>query len=1137
MPFHAWKSNLLRNRGLNAPDGRHLYAYRLESAEFYSLKSLLMNRLAQYQQAACRLGHRNQAPLDMIAEKIPGFPALFVLYAAEWWRQCYDGSGFSWQPILQSLGTEADGWNQAQRSACVRKGLQDWRLSPRESGGLRYLGTIALQGGLPMRLLAEARGGIGRLLRGVLKEAAKSRITVHDIQGWVASLDNHLPRTYRQPEIHVLLAQVVITVLRLKEEAKLTQSAGAIAQLEQYIPSWRERFPLPVGDTDAQGLIEQLIRDAVTIRIERKAVLFPIERFLGQDSDGLWHLSSSLTLPDDIDSARLSQFFREESSAFPRLLNMTLMVAGQSQTLSLRRLAGHDKYRIERRPCGVSDESAVAEHTLRLSTANGRAWTIPAPRGEELDDNLPWVFDAREESPRLLRQGSGSVATYEAIAAVPPSWVAVSEDGSATVLEGRLHLLERQLYRIRGIVHFSGGEGEIYRIRTGRAETSVESYMWSGQRLWQEFVRPGMAFLGRPRLYRMDEEGHSQPVANEPCWRPLGASTATTGNPLGPVEMRYPATGEVKHRARMVILPAAATLRLEFIDAGSGRIYLENWGAMSVQVLTDMTTEISRVADDLIISLRVTTAQRAPEWVELDVYWPHTPNPARLRLPYPAKGARIYDAHGDELRSGSLLAANQLLGVRVHALGGNPAAMARMSLEFRLNGTSSESSHDIFPPRNSVQVEIRLQDYAAEIAHLLANDDSPDATIGVVLRISGEKAVTFRIARYACRMERDVDRGFVQLDASGSESLTPDEITALPVMAFQLEAPEEEVVHLAPVNSEGIAVGAWKFAPETREPGSWLIFPAPAAGLLFRPILWTVSGTVVVNGYVAHSIGITQQTDREHALDTAIEVLANDFLDSGWADIERLVSQLSHLPLVTLDLWRRFAHSVGGMAALAMRFSGLSGNFLERFAQELPFSWETVPFKAWRGAIEQLKKQCDSQYGTTSNMILKFHVEKRIDELSSLHPALAYMLGIARAAAVGEVSNEVNLFRQLGANWFEEKLFSKDQGDLQHLLRNHAEADWPTAFNSRAIQARKNQSQARLLCQESFGFRDGLINLPILLAIQAATNDIGEWFDTPDLIHDLRTDIAFDPDWFTNAYNLTVARCLASGLMKLETEL
>ena len=38
---------------------------------------------------------------------------------------------------------------QAQRSDCVERGLQDWRLRLINAHGLRFLGSIAFQGGLP----------------------------------------------------------------------------------------------------------------------------------------------------------------------------------------------------------------------------------------------------------------------------------------------------------------------------------------------------------------------------------------------------------------------------------------------------------------------------------------------------------------------------------------------------------------------------------------------------------------------------------------------------------------------------------------------------------------------------------------------------------------------------------------------------------------------------------------------------------------------------------------------------------------------------------------------------------------------------------------------------------------------------
>jgi hypothetical protein len=229
------------------------------------------------------------------------------------------------------------------------------------------------------------------------------------------------------------------------------------------------------------------------------------------------------------------------------------------------------------------------------------------------------------------------------------------------------------------------------------------------------------------------------------------------------------------------------------------------------------------------------------------------------------------------------------------------------------------------------------------------------------------------------------------------------------------------------------------------------------------------------------------------------------------------------------------------MAALAIRFHRLPNNFLTCFPRELPFSWETVPFTAWHEAIEQLKQQCHEQFVAGSDTIFKIHVERSIDEMTQRHQALNSLLGLLRAVALRSDPPEIRALQHPNAlSALDGMLFSGDQSLLQRLLRNNADTNngtiqWPTAFNLRVSEARRNSLLGSLLCSIN-DYRDGLINLPILLAIQAATNDTKEWFESSDMIHDLRTHIAFDQDWFTEAYNLTTARCLSMGLLKLEIE-
>jgi len=81
-----WKNHLLEDRNLTKPDGRPLYQYRVSGNEYKALQQLLSHFLAK-------------VPLNNIHTR-SCIPGLFVLYAAEWWRREFNGSSWSWMPIL-----------------------------------------------------------------------------------------------------------------------------------------------------------------------------------------------------------------------------------------------------------------------------------------------------------------------------------------------------------------------------------------------------------------------------------------------------------------------------------------------------------------------------------------------------------------------------------------------------------------------------------------------------------------------------------------------------------------------------------------------------------------------------------------------------------------------------------------------------------------------------------------------------------------------------------------------------------------------------------------------------------------------------------------------------------------------------
>lgn len=1117
--FSDWKRNLLISREIEGPDRRALFQYRVTEAEFIELENLLRKWL----------GHLLiNFDLSQITH-LNGFAPLFVLYASEWWRRRFDGSQWSWDPILRDLNADPEDWNQNQRSACIELGLRDWGLEVKKTGGFRFLGTVAVQGGLPLKLLAQARGKIGLLLGQVLKQAGGTSITQNDLLTWVESLQGTLPKSYRQEVIFALLADVAWTVIRLKEQACLTPNVDAIARLDQQIKNWRDLFPLPVEDDHARGLIEQLVRDAAKVKTERQSAALPLERQLVQEDDGTWSLRSSLTLPDSISTSNLAKLFSINADEMPRAGELSISAGGQRLATTIRRMAGHESYRIERKPWGFSGPIAAEEHLLQLSTPDGRVWSATAPRGESLDEGLPWVFSAEDAAKRLLRQGGGSFAPLAAYVALPEGWSFTVNADATTNEQGTLPQFDRTLHLLRGSIQVNDGNNLTCRIRTGQAGAIEESYEWLGHRFWLNFKNPGVAFKGLPQLYRVSSDSTSQKVEGNPAWNVIGANTHAAIPLVGPIQARYPANGDVKQRSRLVVLPPNAVLSIDATDEKSGVIKLENWQASSARTQTKgILLEAKKHGADLHLELSANSTARTPETIEVDIFWQHSTMPAKLTLPFPAKGVRAFDANEKELHSGSHIAAQQILGIRLLILGGGHNS--RMSIEMRVNGGHARRSHQLRSLPDSLGTEVRLQDYASDIQHLFSTDDNPDTRVHVFLRIGGSEHFRFDIARYAAKLEREGNQ--IRLDADGNRVLTIEDIASLTALALRLEHPGDEAIQLPSCDSEGVPTGAWKFDPQSREPGCWLIYPSAETVMSFRPTLWPVRGDHELVSGLAKAINIIDEAEREAAIDAEIESMSWNFMDYGWTEIEQLAGQVGHLPLTTLDIWRRFARSPFGMAALALRFSKLPNGFLPRFDQELPFVWEAISFDAWKRAVTCLDKQCQESFGQEAGQVVfRSHLGSRIKDILAQHGALQFLLGITTAEHFGpDAVQQLAMLRQLGA-FADQQLFKGEDSLLMRLRRIHHEDQWPSGLNQIIANARMQNDVRDYLCSERFDYADSIINLPLVLAAQVTTNQSQKWFSEPQLVNLLREHLSFDPEWFEEAFNQTIARCLANGLL------
>lgn len=1115
LTLSEWIDRMLAKRGLEKADGRNIYQYRISDEEFRDLEEFLRAYIALGQ------SHLGFAWLA----KRPAFPRLFVLYGAEWWRRRYDGSGFSWDGILSDLNANDDEWNQTQRSECVKRGLQAWRLPILAGTGFKYLGSIAVQGGLPMKTLAEAHGKINYLLGRVLRSANNRLVDPNEIQSWIEDWQTLLPKSYRQPAIFILLADIAWTVLTLKQKAKLDSSENAIAQLDAKIPGWREQFPLPIEDNQARSLIEKLVREAASVRLPKSTVCLPVERFLEKSADGEWNLTSSIVLSDTIDEAKLAQLFNSAPEDLPRSGELSVTAGEKTRTAVIRKLAGNSSFRIEGATWGFSNEAAAREHLLRFASGDGRVWHVAAMKGHPLENDLPWIFSDDNGIFRFANQGTTKIAENEALIALPSGWQISGETDDENLKIGRLEDFSRELYRVTKTISLENSNGALCRVSLHSAEEIAESYEWRGRRWWLDFLSPTVAFRGKPNLYRVDETGAAVKISGAVNCAVIGAPESNRS--IGPVKMSHLLNSELKYQSRMAILPEEADFTLQFGDAISGAIIFKNWELTNAVVKSPNINYRPEIkSNSLILHLAVAPEHRAPDYLTIELFWRHTTTPVRLNLPFPSKGARAFDASGKEMANDSMLAINRLLGVRLSVLTGG--ATKKIRLKLQTAGGSSARKYQLQSLPGTVNLEVKLSDYLTDINHLLSLDDSPDSKVKLSVSIEDAETFALHIARYESVIERAEDCLKICVDERVENSSAAD----FSVLAMRLADAHEEPSELVMSGEIENGKASWLFAPAERKAGAWLIYPGAESNVAFRPTLWTVFGeTDDATSELARAIGLADENERKKAFDDLIRELAENYAHPAWEEIVRLAELVGHLPLTTLDIWRRFSRSASAMAALAFRYGKLPNGFVSRFEKELPFSWEVIPFSTWKKTIRKSFEYCENLFGTeTGKIIFETHAQRRINILIARHGGLTFLLGIASMEFFPQAQRDTEQLRPAGEILGYSQLFAGEKCCLMNLRRIDRD-DWVTDSDKLLEKKWASPHLQYFFHTEDYRSQNDVINFPLLLAADAAANGSASWLKNPANIHLLRTFRSFDSEWFDEAYNWTIARCLAKGLL------
>jgi hypothetical protein len=1150
--LREWRSQLLARRGLECPDGRMLYQYRLTTSEFDALKEALRQTCAGHQLAG-------------IAESNLTFPAAFVAFGAEWWKREYSGGVWSWPLIIEAFGADPDSWFPNQRTASVLSGLRFWGHTVHRAGRA-YLGSVITQGGIPQVLLSGGHGAITGLLVSAGRRASRLNARGDEIVAIVRDYQDRLQQSLQREEVIELIAKTIEAVLDLQHEFALQGSAEeCIKKLDSVAPDWKDRFPLPLENAATATLLRRLIDEVIDSGSEAGTSQFTIERFLRQ-SKGHYQLTSKLIQPATISAQQLGHLLGQAEDTLPRYVTFEMETTQRELISEARRLLGASQAAFSLsipRKYWVSDEAA-SEHLLYAHFSGSAAAPLALPGGAELDLQMPWVFADDEGVLRLQGVGSQRVRSDSAWVCYPEDWILAPAEDSSTEAIGSLELGEtrRPIVRITGECRIHGPDDARYRIRTGQAGVESNQYVWQGQRLGFA-SNPRQVFLGLPRLNCHTPDGVRQIAKSEIEWRRAGSQQVfgSEFQVTGPVDAIFRVDGETVFRTRMVVLDRTVKLAFQSGQTGSQGVikFQGDWG---IQHLGMESAPASARVEALLAGWQVTidSAATAPETVSFILDWERSIVPLRLLLPVPVSGGRFFKSTGEAVSNGEALAPRELIGSRLRILDSNPDRPMIYAIQLRLmvgrQQIACGEMHRIQLIGNSA--EVRLFDYQPEIESLLSGSDALDALVELVLWVGNQPWQKISVKRYDCAL--DPYSNGVALSQADIQQLSSETLRGIKVLGTRLHDFSQPAVDFVQIESEGVPGGRWFPRNLVSDSGPIFVYPSPESCLQFRPMLLPGhspdSDPPVVEEGLAAAVLLPDPEARRGAMDRALTAMATDLRHPDWKLVESMWRVLGHLPLSSLDFWRRLVAHPDALVAFTVRpwddSPSEPATLCRRFTQELGLIWEAVPISAWRKGFRGLRSYWwDTLGGDTAKQVFLLDIDAKVSAIKGFCPALSFLIDLLAWEVTGKKSADHHQMRNLRLGMGEaslcniayEALWSGEDSHLQQvLLHQHIDTQWPSGLSDKVIaellQRPESEALLRAHARKILWITDdhkaNVANLPVLLAFSLSTEGLSEWWFRTEVRAALKRHHDFDPDWFKIAFEHGIRMSYALNLLKFQ---
>lgn len=1001
--------------------------------------------------------------------------ALFVAYAAEWFRREREGGRWDWVHPLESVGVRYHATDPGvdvrygEVRSAAEAGLAAWRRRPKP--GLSILYAVIAESGFPAAAIRQ-----GPRLANWLKRA------ILGVEAGFSPQDAVRAEAWRAPEglVQALFEPAVALCRSIVElRAGVPREAGLdpVQLLDARRPGWRSELPFDLEEQDVRRLVEDLVR----VRREESHGLDVTRRF--RKSDAGWTAYAEVALSGTLDHRKLPQELR------------TLL---------------HDAGRVRLRPGGVlAEHGRVVAALERIQDEEQDHWDVrplvqgfeaPLPVGDELrlqaiaGEGLLAEFTAFGGDPI-----DGPVLVLE-----PPDTEAIEDVGELDVLGAspvrspRPWLVLAAEAAVLAKVSVEGEQRELGQERSsgrtllafrGRAELDVdgERFVWKSGEETRQAQRLNLVgdtvrgveervFRGCPGAWLAEEDRAWAVSRSDLTWRSIGGSqwvSAAQAAPLGRVELAVRRKGELVAWTRAEVAPAAFEMKP---NSRARTLTLGGTAGALVSAAGSRPLPSRAVPDGAVVDLADLPRGAA---LKLRVRWTTV---VEMTLPDPVTDPVLLDPAGRPAAH-ARLAIGRLAGYRL-------LAPQRWSLLFELR---CRGARPVYATR-TVEGLVPLVAFTELIRQLLGGCEELDACV----RLS-----------WVGRENRVADIGWYDLDQplTVTESSSPFAALARSahtpsLVAFSLVEPKPELVR--PELASERTMCDW--LTEHAGPGPWLVAGATQEGRRLRPKVVGEAG-----GPAEHRLGAALREASRQRRDAAIDARLAEPAALEAAELRLLVdlamaAARAEVPYASIDALRGLSRAPrAAVFVLAECSSFLETEAVLRLQGDLPMLWCASPVEDWITAFtarrQRLVKKlvdfgeppggADTAVATALGRIVDLQPALRV------HCQASLLLSGARDGAHGAVA---------------ERLQRPPQTDLaalaQELVKRHGDgAEPPTSLGLAPLAA----ADEDLLRRHDAVFAD-VIAAPIVAADLALGQPA-----PPSALSSCRTAWLFDRDYFEAA--------------------